>query len=47
VYASAPRRAVTTEEHAKALAAYGFSAADLLAIERENARRLLPQLGKT
>jgi predicted TIM-barrel fold metal-dependent hydrolase len=36
----------SSEEHAKALAAYGFGASDLLAVERENARRLLPQLRK-
>lgn len=36
----------SSEEQAKALAAYGLSAGDLRAIERENARRLLPQLRK-
>lgn len=34
----------TGEDHVKGLRDYGFSAADLRAIERENARRLLPRL---
>jgi predicted TIM-barrel fold metal-dependent hydrolase len=34
----------TSAEHVKGLAAYGFSASDLQAIERENATRLLPRL---
>lgn len=34
----------TGEDNVKGLAAYGFSASDLRAIERDNARRLLPRL---
>jgi predicted TIM-barrel fold metal-dependent hydrolase len=34
----------TAADHVKGLTAYGFSAADLMAIDRDNARRLLPQL---
>jgi 6-methylsalicylate decarboxylase len=34
----------TAEDHVKGLAAYGFSASDLRAIEADNALRLLPQL---
>ncbi len=34
----------TGEDHVKGLLEYGFSAADLRAIERENALRLLPRL---
>ncbi len=35
----------TAAEHVKGLAAHGFSADDLRAIERDNALRLLPRLG--
>lgn len=35
----------TGEDHVKGLAEYGFTEADLRAIERENALRLLPRLG--
>ena len=34
----------TGEDHVNGLAEYGFPAADLRAIEYENARRLLPRL---
>lgn len=32
------------DDHVKGLAEYGFSAADLKAIERDNAIRLIPRL---
>ena len=35
----------TGEDHVKGLAEFGFTAADLRAIERDNALRLLPRLG--
>jgi len=35
----------TAEDHVKGLTAYGFSASDLRAIDRDNALRLLPRLG--
>jgi hypothetical protein len=34
----------TAADHAKGLAAYGFSASDLQAIERDNAVKILPRL---
>ena len=34
----------TAADHVKGLAAYGFSASDLQAIERDNAVKLLPRL---